>query len=112
MPRLMVAAWRAQTRMVLANVLAQNNDEAGAALKLIELVALKGCGGTADALHCHRKMVEAITGRGGDYVLAVKDNQSGLLRDAKAALVCGPKIPNRPRAWIAATVVRKVALHS
>jgi len=91
MPRLMVAAWGAQTRMVLANVLAQNNDEAGAALQLIALVALKGCVVTADALHCHRKMAEAIVGRGGDYVLAVKDNQPGLLRDAKAALAVLPE---------------------
>jgi predicted transposase YbfD/YdcC len=91
MPRLMVAAWGAQTRMVLANVLAPNNDEAGAALQLIALLALKGCVVTADALHCHRKMAEAITGRGGDYVLAVKDNQPGLLRDAKVALAVLPQ---------------------
>jgi len=86
MPRLMVTAWGTQTRMALANMAAEGNDEAGAALKLIELVALKGCVVTADALHCHRKMAEAIVGRGGEYVLAVKDNQPSLLRDAKAAL--------------------------
>ena len=91
MPKLMVSLWGAQTRMVLANMLAPDNDEAGAALKLIELVALKGCVVTADALHCHRKMAEAVTGRGGDYVLAVKDNQPRLLADAKAALAVLPK---------------------
>jgi predicted transposase YbfD/YdcC len=91
MPKLMVSLWGAQTRMSLANMLAEDNDEAGAALKLIELVALKGCVVTADALHCHRKMAEAIARRGGDYVLAVKDNQPGLLADAKAALAVLPK---------------------
>jgi predicted transposase YbfD/YdcC len=91
MPKLMVSLWGAQTRMVLANTLAENNDEAGAALKLIELVALKGCVVTADALHCHRKMAETIFERGGDYVLAVKDNQPSLLADAKAALAVLPK---------------------
>jgi predicted transposase YbfD/YdcC len=91
MPKLMVSLWGAQTRMALANMLAPDNDEAGAALKLIELVALKGCVVTADALHCHRKMAEAVIGRSGDYVLAVKDNQPSLLADAKAALAALPQ---------------------
>ena len=91
MPKLMVSLWGAQTRMALANMLAADNDEAGTALKLLELVALKGCVVTADALHCHRRMAEVITRRGGDYVLAVKDNQPRLLADAKAALAALPE---------------------
>src|SRR6202142_3232311 len=91
MPRLMVTVWGAQTRMALANVLAENNNEAEAALQLIQLVALKGCVVTADALHCHREMARVIVERGGDYVLAVKDNQPSLLRDAQAALSAIPK---------------------
>lgn len=86
MPPLMVTAWAAQTRMALANVLAPNNNEAAAAMQLIELLQLKGCVVTTDALHCHRAMAEAIVKRGGDYVLAVKDNQPALLADAKAAI--------------------------
>ena len=31
-------------------------------------------------------MAKAIVERGGDYVLAVKNNQPGLLRDAKVAI--------------------------
>ena len=57
----MVTAWAAQTRMALANMLAPNNNEAAAALQLIELMQLKGCVVTADALHCHRAMAKAIT---------------------------------------------------
>jgi predicted transposase YbfD/YdcC len=86
MPKMMVSVWAAQTRMVLANALAENNNEADAAMQLIGLVALKGCVVTADALHCHREMAKTIVERDGDYVLAVKNNQPGLLRDAKAAL--------------------------
>jgi len=74
------------TRMALVNVLAPGNNEAAGALQLVELLQLKGCVVTADALHCHRGMAKAIVGRGGDYVLAVKNNQPGLLRDAKAAI--------------------------
>lgn len=86
MPRVMVTAWAAQTRMTLASRLAPDGNEAEAALQLIGLLQLKGCVVTADALHCHRAMAAAITARGGDYVLAVKANQPGLLRDAEAAL--------------------------
>ena len=80
MPPVMVTAWSAQTRMALANTLAPGNNEAAAALQLIDLLSLKGCVVTADALHCHRKMAKAIVKRGGDYVLAVKNNQPGLPR--------------------------------
>lgn len=91
MPPLIVTAWGAQTRMALANVLAPNNNEAAAALQVIELLQLKGCVVTADALHCHRAMAKAIVARGGDYVLAVKDNQPALLADTKAALDAVPR---------------------
>src|SRR5258708_30166550 len=86
MPPVMVTAWSSMTRMALANVLAPGNNEAAGALHLVELLQLKGCVVTADALHFHRGMAKAVAERGGDYVLAVKNNQPGLLRDAKAAI--------------------------
>lgn len=86
MPPVMVTAWSAKTRLALANVLAPGNNEAAGALELIELLQLKGCVVTADALHCRRDTAQAIVERGGDYVLAVKPNQPGLLKDAKAAI--------------------------
>jgi predicted transposase YbfD/YdcC len=86
MPRVMVTAWAAETRMTLASRLAPNGNEIGAALQLVELLQLKGCVVTADALHCHRAMAGTITARSGDYVLAVKAHQPALLRDAETAL--------------------------
>lgn len=85
MPALMVTAWGAQTRMALANVLAEEGGEAAAARALIELLQLKGCVVTADALHCRRDTAEAILAAKGDYVLAVKGNQPKLLAAAKTA---------------------------
>jgi predicted transposase YbfD/YdcC len=102
MPPIMVTAWAAQTRMALANVLAPGNNEAAAALQLVELIQLKGCVVTADALHCHRAMAKAIVARGGDYVLAVKDNQPALLADAKAAIAAGKRNGARPVATVEA----------
>jgi predicted transposase YbfD/YdcC len=85
-PKAMVSLWAAQTRMTLASRASEDGNEAGAALELIKLVALKGCVVTADALHCHRQMAQAIVERGGDYVLALKSNQPALLADAKALI--------------------------
>jgi predicted transposase YbfD/YdcC len=86
MPPVMVTAWSASIRMALANTLAPGNNEAAGALELIRLLCLKGCVVTMDALHCRRDTAEAIIARGGDYVLAVKANQPGLLREAKAII--------------------------
>jgi len=86
MPPVMVTAWAAKTRLALANILSPGNNEAAGALQLIEMLQLKGCVVTMDALHCRRDTAQAIIDRGGDYVLAVKDNQPNLLKDAKAAI--------------------------
>lgn len=91
MPRVMVTAWGATTRMTLASLMAPEGNEAEAALALVGLLQLKGCVVTGDALHCHRTMAKAIKERGGDYVLAVKGNQPGLARDAEAALASAGK---------------------
>jgi predicted transposase YbfD/YdcC len=91
MPPVMVTAWSARTRMALANVLAPGNNEAAGALQLVELLQLKDCVVTTDALHCHRGMAKAIVARDGDYAMAVKDNQPGLLRDAKAAIAAAER---------------------
>lgn len=89
MPKVMVTAWAAETRMTLAAREAQGGNEVQAGLDLIRLLQLKGCVVTGDALYCRRDMVEAIAARGGEYVLAVKDNQPGLLKAAMAALDAG-----------------------
>jgi predicted transposase YbfD/YdcC len=89
MPPLMVSAWGAQTRMTLATRLAEGGNEVAAALELLSLFDLKGCTVTADALHCHRAMAEAVVAARGDYALAVKANQPALLRDAQKAIAAG-----------------------
>jgi predicted transposase YbfD/YdcC len=107
MPPVMVTAWAAQTRMALANVLAPDNNEAAGAMQLIEILQLKGCVVTADALHCHRGMAKEIVERGGDYVLAVKGNQPALLVEAKAAIRAAERRRKRPITTIDADHGRK-----
>jgi len=86
MPRMMVSAWGAQTRMVLAQTAAPNGNEVEGALALLKLLRLEGCVVTADALHCHRTMAGAIREAKADYALKLKANQPALLADAEAAL--------------------------
>ena len=43
------------------------------------LLSLKDCIVTVDALHCHRAMARSLLEAGGQYVLALKDNQRTLL---------------------------------
>ena len=41
---------------------------------------------TADALHCQRETASAIVEKGGEYILQIKENQSGLLDFARTQL--------------------------
>lgn len=86
MPPLVVTVFASDTFMSLAQSLAQQGGEAEAAIAALKLLSLKGLTVTADALHCHRRMTKAIRDGGGDYVIAIKGNQSKLAKEAKAAL--------------------------
>ena len=90
-PPIVVTAWAADARMVLGSLKAgaAGDGEAETAVRLIGLLDLRGTTVTADALHCHRRMAAAIRARGGDYVLSLKGNQSGLKRDAETRLSAG-----------------------
>lgn len=93
MPKMMVSAWGAQTRMVLAQTAAPDGNEVQGALALLKLLRLEGCVVTADALHCHRAMAGAIRKAKADYALKLKANQPALLIDAEAALAGAPGRP-------------------
>ena len=56
MPPMMVSAWGVETRMTLAHTIAPEGNEVEGALKILELISLKGCIVTGDGLHCNRKM--------------------------------------------------------
>src|SRR5262245_31653976 len=101
-PKMMVSAYATGLRLTLATVAAKDRNEVDAALEVIGLIDLKGKIVTADALHCNRRMVEAIIEKGGDYCIALKGNQGSLLSDARACLaepdeLKGKKKPPWPR---------------
>lgn len=50
-------------------------NEIAAIQALLDTLALKGCIVTIDAIGCQTEIAQKILDRGGDYLLAVKDNQ-------------------------------------
>lgn len=85
MPALMVSVWDAETRLSIAAQRAEGGDEVAATLAVLKALVLKGCVVTADALHCHPRMAEAVRAAGAHYVLALKGNHAPLHAAAVAA---------------------------
>ena len=82
-PIQMVNVFATQTRMALATRKAPGRNEALGAVEVLDLLCLKGCTVTADALHCNRAFAAKVLECQADYVLALKQNQ-GKLFDAVA----------------------------
>lgn len=78
MPPLMVSVWDAETRISIAACRAPGGNEVAATLALLKTLTLKGCIVTADALHCHPAMAEAVLATGADYALGLKGNHGPL----------------------------------
>lgn len=84
-PLHLVSAWASTQRLVLAQepVDAKEN-ECAAMLAILDRLDLKGALVTIDAIATNPAMAQAITRRGGDYLLALKRNQATLHREVEA----------------------------
>ena len=77
-------AYLSDLEIVLGQVAVdEKNNEITAIPKLLELLALKQCTVTIDAMGTHREISEAILGKGADYIHPVKENQPKLLEDIR-----------------------------
>lgn len=85
MPPLMLSVWDAETRLSIAAHRAASGDEIGATLAALKSLVLKGCIVTADALHCHPRMAEAVRAAGAHYALGLKANHGPPYAAAGAA---------------------------
>ena len=83
-PLHLVNIWAAEARLVIGQRLAPGRNEVLGVQQALALLSLDGCIVTADALHCRADTAQAILDAGGDYALAVKGNQPGLLAQAQA----------------------------
>lgn len=78
----MVSAWAHQNHMVLGQVkTSEKSNEITAIPKLLEVLAIKGCIITIDAMGCQTEIAKQIVEKQGDYILAVKGNQGHLEDD-------------------------------
>jgi predicted transposase YbfD/YdcC len=83
----MVSAWGCEQRLVLGQIATDaKSNEITAVPKLLEMLSLKGAIVTTDALNCQRAIAQQIVDQGGDYVLALKGNQSTLHDDVRQFL--------------------------
>jgi predicted transposase YbfD/YdcC len=81
-PLHLVNVFATEARLALASRKAPSRNEAQGALEVLHMLSLDGCIVTADALHCHRAFATLVRERGGDFILALKQNQSKLFNHA------------------------------
>ena len=78
----MVSAWGCANGVVLGQVrTAEKSNEITAIPALLELLDVRGCIVTIDAMGCQRDIAAQIRRQRGHYVLAVKANQGALLEE-------------------------------
>ena len=82
-PPLMVSVWDSETRVAIAQARAPGGNEVAATLELLRSLVLKGCTVTADALHCHPAMAEAVLAAKADYALGLKGGHGPLYAEAE-----------------------------
>ena len=84
----LVSAWASANEVVLGQVATEaKSNEINAIPALLELLMLKGCIVTIDAMGCQTKIAEQIIEQGGDYVLALKGNQETLAAEVEEAFI-------------------------
>ena len=75
----LVSAWASSQRLVLCQEVVDTKDnECTAILSILERLSIKGALVTIDAIATNSAIAQAITGAGGDYLLALKRNQPRL----------------------------------
>ena len=78
----MVSAWATANEVVLGQTKVDDkSNEITAIPALLELLDINGCIVTIDALGCQTEIADQIVDQGGDYLLAVKENQGNLYDD-------------------------------
>jgi len=87
-PMHLVSAWACHARLTLGQLVVDaKSNEITAIPLLVELLDLKGCIVTIDAMGCQKEIAAAIRAGEADYVLAVKDNQPSLHQAVHEAFV-------------------------
>jgi len=96
-PLHLVSAWATEARLTLGQIAVDSkSNEITAIPLLLELLDLKGAIVTIDAMGCQKEIAAKIVAGGGDYVLALKDNQPTLheaVAEAFTAVLEADRLP-------------------
>jgi len=80
----MVSAWASQNKLVLGQVKVDDkSNEITAIPKLLQMLYIKGCIITIDAMGCQKTIAKKIVEKEADYVLALKENHKNLHSDVE-----------------------------
>ena len=86
-PLHIVSAFSAECGIVLGQLACEEkSNEITAIPKLLEMLEIKGCIVTIDAMGTQTEIAKSIIDNGGDYILALKENQKTLYNDVKLYL--------------------------
>lgn len=76
-PLHLISAWATKNRLVLAQQgVTEKENEIVAIPRLLEMLDLKGCIVTIDAMGCQKEIAQQIRASEGDYLLALKGNHN------------------------------------
>lgn len=80
----MVSAWASENRLALGQVkVADKSNEITAIPKLLNILDIKGCIVTIDAVGAQKEIAKQIIEQEADYVLSLKGNQGNLHEDVQ-----------------------------
>jgi predicted transposase YbfD/YdcC len=80
----MVSVWASKAELALAQLTTRKkSNEIKAIPQLLDLITIQGAVVTIDAMGCQTAIADKIIAGGGDYILAVKDNQKTLHEEIK-----------------------------
>ena len=86
----MVSAWAVDNRLCLGQVkTAEKSNEIEAMPRLLQMLDIKDCIVTADAMGCQKEIAATIKNKGADYVLTLKDIQPSLSKTVKQVFELG-----------------------
>jgi len=85
-----VSAYASDSRLCLGQqVVDGKSNEITAIPQLLEILELKGCIVTIDAMGCQTAIAKTILEKGADYLLMVKGNQKGLQKQVEKMFAIG-----------------------
>jgi len=80
----MVSAWANENEMVLGQIkVDEKSNEITAIPKLLQVLELKGCVVTMDAMGCQKEIIKEVREQEADYLVALKENQGRLYEDTQ-----------------------------